>query len=260
MRDLREAAREGRQAFLRSLAGFPHRHPFWIAGSVFGIAAVLGILGYYNTSRKVTHVDQSVTRIEAATPCLTYGRKSEACKEAFEQAVLTITHAEACAIERKAGTLRAIRELADALGIHFAEPCAHARLRQERRRGKERAATRATKGVMPSTGNSPHSQPGPHHGGSGNSGGGGKGGSDSPSVPGEGGSPGAPAPGPGAPQNPPAPSPPAGSPGNSQQRGAPATVEATGKAAGDVVEARGGAAQGTVEGVGKTGDCVLRGC
>jgi hypothetical protein len=170
LRYLRNAAHEGPRAFARSLAGFPHRHPFWIAGTAFGVVAVLGILGYYETNRQVTRINRHVTKIEAASPCLTYGPKSDLCKESFEKAVLTITHAEACAVERKAGTLRAIRELAAVLDVTFAEPCAHARLRQERIRHQERVRS---KGVVDSNGHAPSSQLGPRHGGSGHKGQGG---------------------------------------------------------------------------------------
>jgi hypothetical protein len=96
----------------------------------------------------VGHVNSRVTKVES--PCLRYGAKSEQCKAAFEQAVLTITHPEACAILRKAGL--EVRE------------CAGARLKQEHKRGNERAATKrdaAQKGVVTSNGHAPSSQPGP---------------------------------------------------------------------------------------------------
>jgi hypothetical protein len=90
-----------------------------IASAVFGIAVLAaGGLAIWSLAIGFSNKTQ-ITKIES--PCLKYGAKSEQCKEAFEQAVLTITHAEACAILRKAG-----------LQI---EPCAHARLRQEHRRG-----------------------------------------------------------------------------------------------------------------------------
>jgi hypothetical protein len=93
----------------------------------------------------VGSVDKRVTKVES--PCLRYGSKSPQCKAAFEAAVATITHPQACAIERKAGTLRAIRELAQKLGVDFKEPCAGARLAQERQRGTERdAASRLSNG------------------------------------------------------------------------------------------------------------------
>ena len=102
--------------------------------------ALVGLGVYVANRSENTTTSRKVTLIEAASPCLTYP-KSDLCKESFEKAVLTITHAEACAIERKAGTLRAIRELAARLGVTFTEPCAGARLAQERQRGKEREAT-----------------------------------------------------------------------------------------------------------------------
>jgi hypothetical protein len=87
----------------------------------------------------VGSVSKRITKVES--PCQRYGPHSDVCKEAFEKAVATITHPEACAVERKAGTLRAIRELAAKLGVSFTEPCAGARLAQERQRGNEREAT-----------------------------------------------------------------------------------------------------------------------
>jgi hypothetical protein len=100
--------------------------------------------------------DQTNERITKATsPCLLYGPHSELCQRSFEKAVLTITHPESCAIERKAGTLRAIRELAAGLDVTFTEPCAGARLAQERQRGNERAATSRAHSAEPDGGHSP---------------------------------------------------------------------------------------------------------
>jgi hypothetical protein len=107
---------------------------------VVGIVVVIGIVASFFVTRSEVHdVGSRVTKVES--PCLRYGPKSDQCKEAFEAAVATITHPEACAVERKAGTLRAIRELAQGLGVDFKEPCAGARLAQERQRGNERDAT-----------------------------------------------------------------------------------------------------------------------
>ncbi len=189
----------------------------------------------------VGSVNERVTRVES--PCLRYGAKSKQCKEAFEQAVLTITHAQACAILRKAG-----------LEI---EPCAHARLRQEKRRGRERAATdrmQAQGGDASQTGSTGHQQhtPSSKGGGGGHGkGGAGKGGGEGPSAPGQGGSGGGPAPpdrGSGNEQSHGNPAPPASEAAKSQQPTLPATVEATGKAAGEAVEKTGEAVQGTVQG------------
>lgn len=114
--------------------------------------ALLGLGVYATNHSENSTTSKKVTRIEAASPCLTYP-KSELCKESFEKAVLTITHPEACAILRKAG-LRVVE-------------CAHARLRQERTRHNERVRS---KGVVDSNGHAPSSQPGPQHGGSGHHG------------------------------------------------------------------------------------------
>jgi hypothetical protein len=254
LRDLREAAHAGRRAFLRSLARFPHRHPFLIAGGALGLIAVFGILGYYKTNREVTRVNRSVTRIEAATPCLTYGSKSRLCKESFEQAVLTITHAEACAILRKAG-----------LAI---EPCAHARLRQEIRRGRERARTsRPTRGGdavhTPAKG---HQQPTPSPGGGGGAGKGGSGGGapGGSTGPEEGHPEGHPEGQNSAPNSPQASSEAESAAASGDTKAdipadIPATVEATGHAAREVVGKTGEAVQGTVEGAGEAAGCVVRG-
>ncbi len=86
--------------------------------------ALVGLGVYVANHSENSTTSRKVTRIEAASPCLTYGPKSELCKESFEKAVLTITHPEACAILRKAG-------------LEVVE-CAHARLRQEHTRHSER--------------------------------------------------------------------------------------------------------------------------
>jgi hypothetical protein len=90
--------------------------------------ALVGLAVYAANHSENTTTSRKVTKIEAASPCLTYGPKSDLCKESFEKAVLTITHAEACAILRKAG-------------LEVVE-CAHARLRQERTRHNERTRSK----------------------------------------------------------------------------------------------------------------------
>lgn len=120
---------------------------------------------FWFNHRDVGSVNSRITKIES--PCLRYGARSKQCKEAFEQAVLTINHAQACAILRKAG-----------LEI---ENCRGARLKQEVRRGKERDASSVpdsgirNEGVVDTNGHAPSSQPGPpshggHQGGQGHSG------------------------------------------------------------------------------------------
>jgi hypothetical protein len=106
---------------------------------------------FWVNHRDVGSVNNRVTKVES--PCLRYGAKSHQCKAAFEQAVLTITHAEACAILRKAGL---------AIGN-----CAGARLAQEAQRGSERAATKrsAEGGDASQPGSTGHQQPGPPSGG-----------------------------------------------------------------------------------------------
>lgn len=121
-----------------------------------GVGALAVIFIAWGATTAYTALRQRIDENRLAkieSPCLRYGAKSEQCKEAFEQAVLTITHPEACAILRKAG-LRII-------------PCAHARLRQERRRHKERVATRSAKGggALHTPTHTAHQHPGPRHGG-----------------------------------------------------------------------------------------------
>lgn len=111
----------------------------------------------------VGSVNSRVTRVES--PCLRFGAKSKQCRKAFEQAVLTITHAQACAILRKAGL-----EIVN---------CAGARLKQEHGRHEDRAkAKRGDADQTPSTG---HQQPGPSGGQPGHVGGGE---AEQPTVPG----------------------------------------------------------------------------
>jgi hypothetical protein len=230
-----------------------------VASAVFGIAVVVAVavalwslaIGFSNKTQ--------LTKIES--PCLRYGAKSEQCKQAFEQAVLTITHPEACAILRKAGLTIA--------------PCAHARLRQEHRRGKERAATSRRSGAKggdaAQTGSTGHQQPSPslsEGGGSGTEAG--KGGGGQGAQPGQGGTGGPSAPAGG--ESDPAPAPASAGSGAEQSRETPApttnegadppephplpeTVEAAGGAVGETGEA----VQGAVEGTGKAAGCVLRG-
>jgi hypothetical protein len=111
--------------------------------------ALVGLGVYVANHSENTTTSRKVTRIEAASPCLTYGPKSDLCKESFEKAVLTITHPEACAILRKAG-------------LEVVE-CADARLRQERIRHHERVRS---KGAVDSNGHAPSSQSDPQDGGS----------------------------------------------------------------------------------------------
>ncbi len=93
----------------------------WLFGTAVAIALAFAVWAVVVNGQQATQI----TKIES--PCIRYGAKSDQCKEAFEQAVLTITHAQACAILRKAG-------------LEIAE-CAHARLRQEHVRHNERVAS-----------------------------------------------------------------------------------------------------------------------
>jgi hypothetical protein len=196
-----------------------------IASWIFGVA-VVAALGFAGWALKIGFNNKGqITKIES--PCLKYGAKSEQCKKAFEQAVLTITHAQACAILRKAG-----------LEIR---PCAHARLAQESTRRRERSAAQG--GDAPQTGSTGRQQPRPHDGGV--SDGAGRGGSGGPAAPEEGGDS----------TSPPPPVPEAVPPGRSGD--APGNPEPVPPASGAVpatVEAADGAVDEAVERV----DCVLR--
>jgi hypothetical protein len=225
-----------------------------IASWVFGVA-VVAALGFAGWSLAIGFSNSTKnTKIES--PCLKYGAKSDQCKEAFEQAVLTITHAQACAILRKAG-----------LEI---QPCAHARLRQESGRRRDRAATKQLRaGGDAPTGSTGTLQPGRREGGP--SGeerdvqqqGGGRGGSHG----GGNGRAPAPAPEPADPQTVPPASSPAPSPGRSSnapgdpepEPSSPGTVPSTVEAAGGAVKEAGEGVGGAVEGVGKSVDCAMRG-
>jgi hypothetical protein len=218
----------------------------------------------------VINVKQGDRLAKIESPCQKYGSDSKQCEEAFSLAVSTITHPQACAVERKAGTLRAIRELADELGVDFSEPCAGARIAQERERGNDRAAARrkASSGgdaLQPGSTDTKQPSPSPSGGGGSIGNGAGKGGhegghaqghpgernqaqtSPAPTSQADSGSASA-----DTPADVPAP---AGEPIQLAPSPLPEAVEA----AGGAVEKAGDAAQGVVEGTGKAAGCVLRG-
>jgi hypothetical protein len=222
----------------------------------------------------VGSVKNRVAKVES--PCLKATeeptpKNKKLCRESFEKAVLTITHPQACAIERKAGTLKAIRELAAELNVSFSEPCAGARLAQETQRGDERAATArrdaASQGPAadaPGSGGSPTTGD-PGSGGAvgpgkdGTGGGSGPGnhgagkGGGAPGSGGAGGTPDQPSGSGGPVQGTPETSAPDNPPGSSAGKVLPGVVESAGNAAGGVVEKAGGA----VGGIGKGADETL---
>lgn len=73
MRELRQAAREGRHALLVSLGNFPRRHPFLISGlAIFGLAVIagFGLVESIHTGRDVNVLRPQVTQIvQAAAAC-----------------------------------------------------------------------------------------------------------------------------------------------------------------------------------------------
>lgn len=231
------------------------------------VAAFVAVSGILQTRSEVHDVGSRITKIES--PCLRASEEptrlnKKQCRESFEKAVLTITHAQACAIERKAGMPKAIRELAAELNVAFSEPCAGARLAQEKRRSDERAASALTGDGGTETaptssggGGGEQTPANPNTGGSVGPGkGGGSGGAP---VPGSGGnsgeSPTTEPPGSGGPSQGTAETSPPESSTGSSAGSLPGTVEAVGKAGGEVV----GKAGGAVEGAGHGVNCLLDG-
>jgi hypothetical protein len=220
--------------------------------------------------------EHRISKVES--PCIKYGSDSKQCEEAFSAAIVTITHAQACAVNRKSGVLKAIRELRpEETGASFTEPCLGARLAQEEQRSNERRHTREAAGERgeqrqpggdaPQTGSTGHQQPSPSPSGGGGNGAGKGGKTDSHEAPSPvtGGSGGGSEPAssdstttspPASPGTTPEPSrePPAPPPAPAPQS-LPETVEA----AGGTVGKTGEAAQGAVEETGKAAGCVLRG-
>jgi hypothetical protein len=252
--------------------------PFVVLTVVF---AALLYRAEHKAESGISQVDRHIT--EVTSPCLRYGSSSPQCKHSFEAALATLTHPEACAVERKAGTLAAIRALALALrqlglDVSFSEPCAGARLAQERQRSNERGnarrsesstATAPPEGGGATSAPTGHSLPGPHgSGGASVSAGGGshgasapgKAGSHAPPVPGEGGSEAAPAPGtpaapaPTAPASPGTSSPPTTEPPTETPmvEGAAAPEAPVRQGAGALLESVGGVVEGLDETVGGT--------
>jgi hypothetical protein len=218
--------------------------------AVVALSIGLYALESHESGNQISDVNNRVAKVE--TPCLKASeeptrKNKELCQESFEKALATLTHPEACAVERKSGTLRAIRALALAIrelgiDVSFEEPCAGARLAQERQRGSERAAAKRQEvdsGSAPPTPNpskSPqglgnHGSPGspsPHHpvsqppSGTGNSGS--EGGTAGPSQPN---APSVPDQSPAAPETPAASE---GSMASSGQGVIPSVVEGAGEA------------------------------
>lgn len=134
---------------------FAERHADTISKLIVALIVLCVVaipVTFWVNHQDVGSVNKRVTRIES--PCLRFGPKSRPCRRSFEQAVLTVTHAEACAILRKAGL--EIRN------------CAGARLAQEKGRNEERTATEAEGGEaqQPSHHHTAPQQPGPPSGGS----------------------------------------------------------------------------------------------
>jgi Trp operon repressor len=233
----------------------------WVAERPVAVAlaalAIGIVVSFFVTRSEVSDVGSRVTKVES--PCLRYGPDSQQCKEAFEAAIATITHAQACAVERKAGTLKAIRELAASLEVRFKEPCAGARIAQERQRGNEReASARAGDGgtaAPASTQTDSDQAPAPSSPGTGGAVGPGKGGSGGGAAPGSGdGGNGAGA----APTSPEASVPPSAPTPPEEKPSAPTssalipeTIKATTEGVAEVVGKAGAAVQGSVEGRGK---------
>jgi hypothetical protein len=104
--------------------------------------AIVGLGVYLANHRENRTTEKKVTRIEAASPCLNYPQ-SKLCHRSFSRAIETITSDQVCA-------LFAV--------IHVVPmDCREIAARQHRRS--------SSREVVPSTGNSPHSQPSPPSGG-----------------------------------------------------------------------------------------------
>jgi hypothetical protein len=116
MRDLRRAAREGRHAFLVSLARFPKRHPGAISG--FFLALLIGgfALNAFDTRGEVRDVRTRIVEVERADPCAGLAaavqnkrpRKvvaplTRACVRFLDDLGPLVSQKLACAILRKGG-------------------------------------------------------------------------------------------------------------------------------------------------------------
>ncbi len=88
MRDLREAAREGRHALLVSLWRFPKRHPAMIAGVAATAAFCLLFFGLVDTQRDVSGLRPRIERVESGDPCV---ELSQAVKERAKERVAPLT-------------------------------------------------------------------------------------------------------------------------------------------------------------------------
>jgi hypothetical protein len=152
----------------------PRSFTEWLRVGFIGICFIAIIVTFLRSEERAGDIAGRVTKVES--PCLRFGSESEQCKESFEAAIGTITHPEACAVMRKAGILKAIRELRPKeTGTSFHEPCLGARLAQEEQRGNERRQTKESEGQPPqhdlqtggdASAQTGSSQPSPHEGGS----------------------------------------------------------------------------------------------
>lgn len=100
-------------------------------------------------SSTVHAVNERVARVES--PCLKYSedhtfKNKFLCEESFEKAVATINHAEGCVIGRKAGLVKAIRELAETVEVKYRDPCSGVRLRVEESAAAHSRGTDTTTG------------------------------------------------------------------------------------------------------------------
>jgi hypothetical protein len=88
VRDLREAAREGRHALLVSLWRFPKRHPAMIAGVAATLAFCLLFFELVDTQRDVRGLRPRIERVESGDPCV---ELSQAVKERAKAKVRPLT-------------------------------------------------------------------------------------------------------------------------------------------------------------------------
>jgi hypothetical protein len=151
MRDLKRAAKEGPHQFIVSVSHLPRRHPLAIAGFCGSLALVLVFLGVYETHQEINMLRPQITNVQRGDPCVQLSqangsnevrvhRLTERCIVFLNGIAPLVSTKLACAIVEKGGYVcRALK----------------------------------SEEVVPSTGNSPHSHPGPsgghagHHGNSG---------------------------------------------------------------------------------------------
>jgi hypothetical protein len=170
MRELWRTLREEPHDIFDALSMFPRRHPLWIAGTIAGVAAfflVVGTIEFSSLQSEVKVLRPQITNIQRGDPCVQLSqangsnrarvhRLTKRCVGFLNGIAPLVSTTLACAIIEKGG----YRCLA---------------LPANSKPTPSSSKSGSSEGVVPSTGNSPHSQPGPPshggpHGGHGHSG------------------------------------------------------------------------------------------